>query len=364
MLVVSAFLSLGLVAWTYSMFRQPKTSTGAAFLPAAGGLTAGVCLFPALLLHAVLVFPALIIWKQRQWPARTLLAYMVLAAMASYGVFTFSAIKQLVEVHRLRSEYAFESMESRVPEPPRRATGKLAKEAEEQLSQLENRVDADSNSFRKVMLERLHRDSVQSFIDSPGFGSGRGIRIPPSAETLKADLDHDGTSIPQPGPLSASIYFDEDLREAPYVKPEPLRQMHLDSVLNFANVRGFGLVMSRQKVAGFQAHQFNAVPRAKEWRVQTIELVGLLMHRDPVVYISNDLPRMDALRKAPTRALSSFETAGIAQLQKGDDLFIRETPETLRMLGAVRSVEQCIKCHGGGRGDLLGAFSYRLQRVL
>jgi hypothetical protein len=32
------------------------------------------------------------------------------------------------------------------------------------------------------------------------------------------------------------------------------------------------------------------------------------------------------------------------------------------MLGAARSVSQCIKCHDGERGDLLGAFSYYLQR--
>ncbi len=31
------------------------------------------------------------------------------------------------------------------------------------------------------------------------------------------------------------------------------------------------------------------------------------------------------------------------------------------MLGAVRSAKQCVKCHGGSRGDLLGAFSYTLR---
>jgi mono/diheme cytochrome c family protein len=30
------------------------------------------------------------------------------------------------------------------------------------------------------------------------------------------------------------------------------------------------------------------------------------------------------------------------------------------MLGAVRSTRQCVACHGGDRGDLLGAFSYAL----
>ena len=43
-------------------------------------------------------------------------------------------------------------------------------------------------------------------------------------------------------------------------------------------------------------------------------------------------------------------------------MFVRETSEGVRMLGAIRSVEQCMKCHGGERGDLLGAFSYSLVR--
>jgi hypothetical protein len=147
------------------------------------------------------------------------------------------------------------------------------------------------------------------------------------------------------------------------VKPDPLRAMHLDSVINFANAGGYGLFFSRQKVAGFQSHRFNMVPHATEWKVRTIELVGLLMHDDPVVYVSNDLPRMEKKGKVPTRGLNVFESAGLKRLQEGDDLYVREAEGAIRMVGAVRSVEQCLKCHGGQRGDLLGAFSYRLQRV-
>jgi hypothetical protein len=74
------------------------------------------------------------------------------------------------------------------------------------------------------------------------------------------------------------------------------------------------------------------------------------------------LPRMDKLRYAPTRPLTKFEETGMHRLQAGEDLFVRESPNGIRMLGAVRSVSQCIKCHDGERGDLLGAFSYFLQR--
>jgi hypothetical protein len=87
------------------------------------------------------------------------------------------------------------------------------------------------------------------------------------------------------------------------------------------------------------------------------------MHEEPVIYMSNELPNMKDVRKIPTRPLNNFEAAGLERLQKGDDLFIREAKEKIRMLGAVRSIEVCTKCHGGERGDLLGAFSYHLERV-
>jgi hypothetical protein len=87
------------------------------------------------------------------------------------------------------------------------------------------------------------------------------------------------------------------------------------------------------------------------------------MHEEPVVYISAELPRMEKLREVPTRTLNVFEAAGLLRLQEGDDLFIRESNKTVLMLGAVRSIKQCVDCHGGARGDLLGAFSYSLGRV-
>ena len=48
---------------------------------------------------------------------------------------------------------------------------------------------------------------------------------------------------------------------------------------------------------------------------------------------------------------------GLATLRKGEDLYVRED----RMLGSIRSTKQCIACHGGERGVLLGAFSYTLR---
>ena len=96
--------------------------------------------------------------------------------------------------------------------------------------------------------------------------------------------------------------------------------------------------------------------------MQAVELVGLLKYDEPVVYISDKLPNMKELADVPKRALNLFESTGLKDLQQGEYLYVRDSTEGLRMLGAVRSVEQCIQCHGGERGDLLGAFSYSLTR--
>jgi hypothetical protein len=98
--------------------------------------------------------------------------------------------------------------------------------------------------------------------------------------------------------------------------------------------------------------------KVERWDLQTLDLVGLLLHEQPVGYVSVNLPRMDELRDAPTRPPDDFEATGLEGLRRGEDLFVRESADCRRVLGAVRSTRQCLSCHGGERGDLLRAFSY------
>ena len=67
-------------------------------------------------------------------------------------------------------------------------------------------------------------------------------------------------------------------------------------------------------------------------------------------------------RKAPTRALDKFELSGLETIRSGEDIVVADTAKGLRMLGAIRNAKQCIECHAGQRGDLLGAFSYSLRK--
>jgi hypothetical protein len=93
-----------------------------------------------------------------------------------------------------------------------------------------------------------------------------------------------------------------------------------------------------------------------------VNLIGLVVRDEPTVYDTPEGLKMRAV-KVVTRPIDTFEAAGLDRLRGGDDLFARERGRELRMLGAVRAADGCLKCHDGRRGDLLGAFSYTLFKT-
>ncbi len=235
-----------------------------------------------------------------------------------------------------------------------------------------------TNKRRTHALQHLHEQSVQAFIESPGFGVARLSRHP-STDIPLPEI----SSIPQPIPesalfpippesLGAILSLDEQPNQvlAEAGRPDGLRLLHSISLRSFINTRGFGYVNKvNRQIAGFQEHHFYEEPGKDEnqvthpWKVQRIELVSLLKHPEPCVYLSDNLPRMDELRKAKTRPLDGFEAARLPNLLKGDDLSFVQTESAVRVLGAIRAAKQCLDCHSVERGDLLGAFSYRLGRA-
>src|SRR5262249_35031386 len=121
--------------------------------------------------------------------------------------------------------------------------------------------------------------------------------------------------------------------------------------------------------AGFKSHGFRSAPdpgwrgESRRWRVQHIQLVGILAHERPVVYLTDKLPSMEQIRQGKTRTPDFFEEAALPALREGEDLFIASKGETVRVLGALRATKTCQQCHDAEVGDLLGAFSYTLRRA-
>jgi hypothetical protein len=171
------------------------------------------------------------------------------------------------------------------------------------------------------------------------------------APETSAEREQDRKGPPPLAPLASSLRSD-------------VRTLHGQSLSDFANRAGFGYIESRQQVAGFLPHAFSQLPvldGRPQWAVRKVELVSLLKHERPMVYVSENLPNMSELRDAAVRPADAFEQRSLAVLLAGEDLEIESTAARIRMLGAIRAAKQCLECHTVEHGALLGAFSYELR---
>ena len=103
-------------------------------------------------------------------------------------------------------------------------------------------------------------------------------------------------------------------------------------------------------------------PRDAIWLLTQLRLVSLLMHAEPAVYDSNELPNMANLGSTNTFPLDDFESRNLEKLYAGDHIQIEPRVNEIRMLGAIRCSKTCLNCHDAKRGELLGAFTYTLTR--
>lgn len=358
-LVVSAILLLAanLIAWKA---KRPVGMIVAKSL-AIGLAATGVCLvmLPPVLLQAVLVCIAALVWgASRRGPQYflTLSCAATLVAFAIPGYFAFQQTRHLQEV------YPYTSMDERLPLVKKHPSGEtLPAATAKRLNELESSIDQESNKWfgdrRRELLREIHEETVKTFVNQPGFGFSRAVGL--REHVLRMGFRQQ-SPIPQPGAFSPSPWTSPSV-QGQQKASDSLLSLHQASVVDFVNPLGFGYIKDRRHVAGFQDHRISQAPTPdRPWTLQTLDLIGLLLHEKPTAYVSEYLPRMDELRAASTRDLDDFESAGLLALQRGEDLFFREREQERRMLGAIRAARQCVACHEVERGDLLGAFSYRM----
>jgi hypothetical protein len=297
----------------------------------------------------------------------TSVAVIVLLSLA-VGIALFSLGPRAREQKEAdaRKKLAFESLTERLPKgkplPPSRALSSEAKKRWEVLDQ----DLASWQDHRAKRLKELHEKTRKFFVESPGAGPERRLATP--EEILMDDFGQAASAPDQPGePADFPLSPGEPLSR---VEPNgEFYHYHDDGMSNFLYPRGFGYVKDRAHVAGFKPHGFRSDPYPAwrvqnwSWRVQHIQLVGLLSHEEPLVYLTDKLPSMEQIRQGKTRALDCFEEAALPALREGEDLFIASKGETVRMLGALRATKTCQQCHDAEVGDLLGAFSYTLRRA-
>lgn len=339
MLVLSlAVVGLLLAAVTLAVRIMviPDRVVAALALLSNGFVLAGAMLWPVVIATVLLVV-AVSVWPPRPGRRRAFHLASVAAVVVGVAVPVVRVWPEQREFARLRALYPFESLAERVPVRPASIPSAFGEPALRRHEyDLEHRLgDGGWSTGRSLTLKRLHEDQVDLFVNSPGFGVVRTIRGRPTATLLGEPRPPDHSPDP------------------------PLETMARDDALDFADPARWGYRRG-DRVAGFLPHALRRQPGpARGWVVEGVELVGLLLAPDPRVYVSDRLPRMDELRGGPTRHLEGFELPALAELRAGREIVT--DPAAGRMLGAVRAAKQCLSCHGGERGDLLGAFSYRLR---
>jgi hypothetical protein len=308
---------------------------------------------------------------------RWFFASSLAATAITYGLSAWAfAATTLREWDRLKHEYPMESLAGRLAyeDRPRTAphlfaeAGRLGPAAEtsprpERLDGLEARITREENQPRVLTLRHLHSGVVEQFIAAPGFGVMRTVRAP---SPFYLDLERAVKGMPTPSdPQPASPYLSRDGIPGPVkaATGSELLDGHDGNTVAFLDPARFGYPRDREHVAGFRPHGFGDGPQAPpRWLVARLDLVSLLKFDEPAVYLSPNFPRMGELRQAPTRPLDGFEKEALAGLRRGEDLMAQEVGQGLRLLGSVRAVTQCVRCHRVERGELLGAFSYKLSR--
>lgn len=360
MLYVSLFFVLVLLWFAWPVAREPGNSAIWYRFLLWGGVTSGLSC--SLLVPAVfaLLAVALCVWPLVRARVRTFAPLAAVAVAIPYGCVSRDAMKDLAEHQQVQREYPFESLAARTPEPRTALRTPPAGLAATEFDGFENAVEKDIDALiRSRSLQQLHASSVDTFVNNPGFGVFRMVPSRITDERLKGRPDP--TEPPaQPGsPVPWSDH--EPLVPAQDAERTALRKLHGDGLLDFVNARGWGYIKDRDRVAGFLSHRFSKVPEVESWQVERIDLIGLLKHPEPVVYVSEKLPAMSELQNAPTRKLDPFEARALEPIRGGDDLFAARRGDVARVVGALRSTKQCVGCHGGTRGDLLGAFSYTLR---
>lgn len=351
----------------------------------------GTVIFASFWCHLIsfLVFCLYASFVKQPWRFNTLLRVFVLVGVIAFGYGAWYRAEVLKSLYAMRSQYPMVSIADRFEhensgERPKREIDMSLKDTPD-----EGLVDAEALdiklrmfSYRTRDLRRLHSRSVEQFIIAPDFGARRmPIRGPGEIESIEIQdpgFDHDrfwSMTIQRAIP---EVYDREyQLLENPW---ENFRsnfqheigkfQYHFAATRDFANQNTFGYVTVNREVAGFVNHAFHNPPPGiqldeRRWRIESLQLVSLLNHETPQVYLHEDLPRMDQVADGvvETRDLDVFETEGLAKLQNGEQIVSAEVDGELRMIGALRSRFSCTECHNMEKDELLGAFSYKFLRV-
>ncbi len=298
---------------------------------------------------------------------RTMAVMLLTTVLGVYGFAFLSAYNEYLNIEQMRRDYPIVSLADRLEfDPPDRVLhdAEATKELFYSLPVMQTLKDreqvASRYGYRDSMLERLHHDVSLQFTVAAGFGFARMAFVRPGYIDIETPP---AISLSQPMELT-NQHIDSGTRAVG-------DKLHNIVVNDFLDSEMMGYVSSHRMAAGFEPHGFRSLESdiepcgtaTREWRLVRLELVSLLRHDSPRVYVSDTLPTMDELEEIPHRDLGDFEVTALAQLRFQKDLVAEEQEDRIVMLGALRANSDCLQCHSGERGRLLGAFSYELIKL-
>lgn len=155
----------------------------------------------------------------------------------------------------------------------------------------------------------------------------------------------------------------EYLRRNPPPPWSSVEQMHSAYVEKFIQSSGFGVSRMTQDLRNYSELVLNGQHHV----VEKVELIGLVKHPAPTAYLTFSTPPQKRLLTneqvtafIKTRALTTFETNALVELRNGRNEIVGAANGAPAILGGVRARKDCLKCHDGKAGNLLGALSYTM----
>lgn len=156
----------------------------------------------------------------------------------------------------------------------------------------------------------------------------------------------------------------------PERKPAPVtpEAMHASVVQTFVRSEGLGLSrmpsVHRSFIPEFALGE-------KVYRVKLVQLIGMENNPEPTAYITPGLIpekwQLKGVRRqknVPTRPLTVFEKDALGPLAGGKKVVFGTNDNRLVMAGSLVTTRECLNCHDGKEGRMLGAMSYALEEVV
>jgi hypothetical protein len=103
-------------------------------------------------------------------------------------------------------------------------------------------------------------------------------------------------------------------------------------------------------------------PETQRYELKRLELIGIARHAPPVAFVIGSHTDRSGVDR--TRALTAFEQNALNSFRLAHDVVAETTTTGRAVVGAIHATGECTSCHGSATaGDLLGAFSYDLERL-